>query len=119
MGFLRAAWKKPEPLGQQTFDDSSMHISQSKIPSSVSECQPLMIQSEKVEQGSVKVVHVHLIRNRFASKLIALSVGEPRLDSPSGQPNGKATGVVIASRSIVLRVRGPTELASPPYDRIF
>jgi hypothetical protein len=77
--------------------------------------QPLVIQTEQVQQRRMQVMHVHLFGDCLVSKLIGFAVAISRFDASSGEPYGKSVGIVIASCAVLLSIGGATKLAPPPH----
>jgi hypothetical protein len=74
-----------------------MDIGESKIPSRVSKHQLLMIESEEVENGCVKVMHVHGVLYGAESESICLAIGQPSSDSASRHPHREAVVIVVSA----------------------
>lgn len=55
-----------------------------------------MLEAEQPQKGRMQVVDVDLVDSGFVAKLIGGPVVEATFDSPSGQPDGEAVGVMIA-----------------------
>ena len=77
-----------------------------------------MVEAELVHNGGMQVVHVHLALHGMVAVLVGITMGETRLETTTRKANGEAIRVMIAARSLILRVGCPSKFAAPPYDGV-
>ena len=99
-------------------DDVALDVGQTKMPPGLLIRQLRVIQAKGVEERRVQVMHVHLVDHRMMSKLVRLAVTDPALESAAGQPDRESGRSVIATRAVLLGIRRPAKLATPPDNRL-
>lgn len=81
-----------------------------------------MIESEKMEEGGVKIVDVDFVFHGRVTQFIGGAVGLPAFDAGSGQPQTERASVVISARGVAGDVaiggRRSAELAAPDDERV-
>ena len=110
----------------------TMYVRQTEIPPLITIGQLRMVYSEQMKNCCIEIMNVHgsgspfiLIRLdhvailvcQVVPILIRLTISNPGLDSSSGHPSRKGSGVMIAAiiflGKLALTISGPTKLASP------
>lgn len=100
--------------GQQSFDDLTMNIGETKIPSLKTIGQSLVIQSQPMENGGVKVMNVNLVRDDMKTKIIGVTKCDAWLDTSSRHVDAKCLRVVIAPvATVALDHWCPAEFTTP------
>ena len=80
-----------------------------------------MVNPHQMEEGRMEVVDVNLVLFGIKTDFIGRTVNVPRLNSPTGQQNRKAMGIMITTirnRSTGLQNGGPPELRSNHQQRL-
>src|SRR6266850_4734277 len=75
-----------------------VHIGQSIMPSLEKVSELLMIETQQVQQRSVEIMDVNLVRHRFVSEIIGRAVTEPAFYAAAGQPNRETARAVVSAR---------------------
>ncbi len=107
------------PSGEDGPDDLTADIGEAMITSVVAEGELFVIETEQVEEGGVQIVHVDLAIHGEVPEVVGGAPREPGFHATPGQPGGEAAGIVIATGSILFRVRRATEFSAPPYEGVF
>ena len=76
--------------------DATMNIREAEIPAAVAIGQFLVVQAEQMENGGLQVMHVDGVFHHVHAVVIGMPITESCLYASSGQPVGKAIGVMIA-----------------------
>src|SRR6478752_4311360 len=71
---------------QNSFNDVPTHIRQPKIPSRMPECQPLVIETQQMQNGCMKIMNVHFILDHPCPVFVALAIRDAPLYAASGDP---------------------------------
>ena len=119
-------------LGKNVLNDMAVHVGKTKITTLIAVSQPGVIYAQQMKDRGVKVMNVHGARSplvlvrldhvailvcQVVPILIRLTISNPGLDSSSGHPSRKGSGVMIAAiiflGKLALTISGPTKLASP------
>lgn len=74
-----------------------MNIGELKIPSLKTVCQSLVIQSQQMENGGVKVVNMNPVRAHLKTKVIGVTKCDAWLDTSSRHADAKCLRMVIAT----------------------
>src|ERR1043165_8569874 len=95
----------------------AMDVGQTVMPALETIGQSLVINPEAIKNRRLQIMHMNRVLDNVEGEIIGLAVGDPRLDSTTSQPDGKAFAMVIAAIVVVgeapLAVNGTSELASP------
>jgi hypothetical protein len=76
------------------------------------------VETEKMQDRGMQVVHVHSILRDVESQLIALAVRNARLHAPAGEPHRERIRVMISTiAAAALHHRRSTELTTPNNKR--
>jgi len=123
----------------QIMHHMSVHIRQAKISALVAVGQSPVIDAEQVEDGCIQIVNAHRARRpmflawpwtkwiaigvgNVVTKVIRLSVSNPRPDAAPGHPDGEAARMMIAAivllRQRPLTISRTTKLATPNHQRV-
>lgn len=106
-------------LSQYFLNCMAMHICQAEVPPLKFECQPLMVNSQAVEDRCVQVMNFHGILRDVVTEIIGFADAIPRFDAAAREPNRKTARMVVASvirlREVALGIDGSPEFA-PPED---
>ena len=78
-----------------------------------------MIQSEQVENRRVEVVDRDDIVHGLVAEFVRGSVRKGGFDASTGEPAGKAFGIVVATAGPFLEGRHATEFGTPDDQRVF
>jgi hypothetical protein len=62
-------------LRENAVYDISINVGQSEVSTAIGICQLLMIDAKHVQDGGMKVVHMHRFFNRFESKIVRCAIG--------------------------------------------
>ncbi len=115
---LMAVGRASGPLrrGQDVMDDPAANVGQSNIAAAESVGQSGVIQSQKMKDCRVEIVHFEGIHGRFVSPLIRFSVGDTAPNPAAGHPDAEPVFVVIAAVG-ALRERRSAEFTRPHNQR--
>jgi len=95
-----------------------MDIREAKIPTGVAVCEALVIKSEEVEHGGVKIVNVHGLVHRAETEFIRGAVSVTAARAAAGEPAGEAVVVVVATVEGGILCDGcAAEFAAPEHER--
>lgn len=82
-----------------------------------------MFESEKVQDGCVKVADVKGILNDVVREVVGLTVDGSAFGAATGHPHRKATGMVVAAivgfGESTLRVNSAAEFTTPDNEGVF
>ena len=95
----------------------AVHISQSVIPTRVTESQPFVIDAHEVEQCRVEIVMVHSLVHCLESKVIRRSMRITTTRAAAGHPIEKAMRIVIPTNAILTHRRAP-KFPAPDHQRV-
>src|SRR5262245_49226994 len=103
---------------QDVVNQFAVHVGQADVAAAETEGQPLMIQTELMENGGVYVVDRGGVVDHRVAEVVGAAVGQARLESTSGNEDGVAVDVMIAADRVVDlgRVRGAAHFAGPQDD---
>ena len=104
-------------LGQDLFNDVTVHIRKTHISSTKTEGALGMLDSQQVEHSRMQVMDIPFVFDRLVPKVIRPAHTRTTLDPATRHPDGKAKWIVIAPISS-LSERGTAKL-SGPYDKGF
>ena len=88
--------KAESRLRHQLLHHISSDVGQPKIPALKRICQPLVIETEQMENRRVKIIDVNRILGDVPTDFIGLPNGLTTLDSAPGRPNAKGERVMVA-----------------------
>ena len=106
----------------------SLDIGKSKIATGVAISELLVVEAEKMENGSVEVVDVDFVLDGSKAELVSGAVDVTAFDAPACHPHGEAVVVVIASEASIGGVcagcgefdrGGASEFTAPDYEGVF
>ena len=115
---MQTAPATASPLRQDVLHNLPVDVGQSEVTPGIAIGQALVIESQQVKQGGVKVVHVDLVLDRLVAELVGGAIGETGLQAITSQPGRKSSCIVIASVAIILSVGRATEFTAEPDDGI-
>src|SRR5687767_12459203 len=92
----------------------TMHVCQPALDAVVIDGERFMIDAEQMEDRGVEVVAGGRIPGGLPGKLIALTMGDTRLDARASKPRDKGAAVVIATNAALgewhaAKFRGPDQ----------
>ena len=94
-----------------------MDIGQSVTASLMSVSQTFMIDSEQMQNRSLKIMDMHTILGNVVTMIVRFSVTESWFDSTTSHPDGITTGMMIASKLVSsqppLTIICPSKFARP------
>ena len=93
------------------------HVGQPKIPAAEAEREPFVVEAEEMQDGGVEVVHGADVFDGMHAQFVGRAVDGPTFHSPTGEPDGKAFGMMVASVATG-RVRSATEFTGPDDERV-
>ena len=97
----------------------SMHIGETEVAAGVAEGELFVIETELVEDGGMQVMHVDFAIDGHMADVVGEAVGEAGFEAATGDPDGEAERVVVATGAVFLGIRGAAEFAAPPDDGVF
>src|SRR5258706_15633130 len=107
---------------QHLVDYIAVHVRKPEVPALELECQPLVVDTETMQNRSLQVVHGHRVRDDVVRVVIGLAKRHASLDSATRQPHREAARVMIAPvvvfSQLALAVDRPAELSTPHYQRV-
>ena len=105
-------------LGQYILKDVGIlvHSGQAEVEPLILVGEPLGLNSELVEEGGVKIAHVHNVLLGIVAEFVGVSVGDSALDSSACHPDGKAFDVMVPS--VALSHGGASEFSAPDYEGV-
>ncbi len=107
---------------QDTFDDRSVNIGQTKVAALMSEGQSLVVDPQTVQNGRVQIVNVHRVFRHVVTEVIRLAVNDPRFDAAAGHPFGVASRMMVATVvclcQTALAINRASEFAAPNHQSI-
>src|SRR5579884_56927 len=106
-----------KPLRQDFFDHAARDSRQAGVHALKLYRQPLVIDSEKMQHGGMKIMHADRILLRRVAEIVGRSVGKAALDTSTRKQERKTFDVMIAAVA-ALRHRRAAELSAPNYQRI-
>lgn len=101
-----------ESLRDDVVGDRAMDIGEAEVASGIAVGELLVIESHEVQDGRVKVVDVHAFVDGGEAEVVAGAVHATAFHAASGEPDGEAVIVVVASLG-TFGGRGSAELAAP------
>ena len=93
-----------------------MHISEPVITSLITVGKAFMVDSHKVLNGCVKVVHVDRVLGDVVTPIISLAMGDAALYTTAGKPDRKTARMMVSPESFgitTLAIDGATEFSTP------
>ena len=90
----------------------AVHVSQSKVTTCITPCQPGVIQSEGVQNCGMQVMHVHGLFHGMESEVISGSPRQSTANSATGHPDTEGSRMMISAITIFNCGR-PPELGAP------
>src|SRR5262249_36796949 len=99
----------------------AMNVGEPEVAALETVGQPGMFQSEKVQDGRMQIVDVHLFFDGVKAEVVRLAVDDARFNAATSQPDGVAMRVMVAPQLIGAKVTlhhgRPPKLASPNNQR--
>ncbi len=109
-------------LGQYFVDDLAMDIGQAEIAALMSECQPLVIDAQAVQNRGVKVVDVNRVLLHVVAEVVCFAEHDTGLDTAARHPLGVTAWVMVSAvvgfGESALAVNRASELATPNDQRV-
>ena len=96
-----------------------MHVGKTEIPAGVAEGEFFVIEAELMKDGGMQVMHVDFVLDGHVADVVGDAVGEAGFEAATGDPDGEAERVVIATGAVFLGVGGAAKFAAPPDDGVF
>src|SRR6185436_2483059 len=90
-----------------------MHICEPALDSVVLKGQGFVVEAEEMEDGGVEVVDGEDVFHGLASEFVGDAVAESTPHAGTGEPAGKAVGIVITTLRAFLKHRHATEFSTP------
>ncbi len=109
---------KPGTLSQDFRHDEPMDVSQAEAAAVEGKGQLFVIKPHEMEDGGVEVVHVDGPLHHLAPEFVGFTEGESWFHAGAGEPDGEGIGIVVATSAIFFGVRGASEFAAPPDQRV-
>ena len=78
-------------------DHVAGYVRQAEIAPAVTVCELGVVDTQKVQDGRMQVVHVDRFVDGFPAEVVGGTVGHATFHTSAGQPHGEAVGVVIAA----------------------
>jgi hypothetical protein len=79
----------------------AVHIRGPVVPTRISVGELFVIESKQMEDGGVKIMHIHRPFSGKSSEVVRGSVGEAWLCPAPGHPDREAPGVVVAPDALL------------------
>ena len=86
-----------ERLGKERFHDFSMHVRESEVAPRVAVGEAFVVQSEAVEEGSLKVMNVNFVFDNMEAHFVCRAIGLAAFDAAACQPHREGLRVVVTS----------------------
>lgn len=83
-------------LGEQRLDDVAVDVGEAEMAALEFIGETEVIDAEAMENGGVEVVDIHGVTGDVVAEVVGFTVGEAGFDAAAGEPEGEATGMVIA-----------------------
>ncbi len=103
-------------------DDVAVYIGQAMMAALEFVRQSFMIHAQAVQHRGMQVVDVYRVLDDVKRKIVARTVGQSWLNSPSSHPNTETAWVVVATISfhieLPLGIDRTSEFATPDYQRL-
>ena len=81
-----------------------------------------MVNTDQIHRCSIEIMDMYGVLDDVVAKVVGFAVNVPMLDAGTGQPDAKASRVMVATiifmGQCALRIDGATKLASPNNERI-
>ena len=87
-----------------------MNVREAAFDSVVIKAQPLVIETENVEDRGVKIINCGDSIDCFMAKFISRTIAERSFHAGPGQPGGEAIGIMITTTRAFLKSRHTAEL---------
>src|SRR6187551_566138 len=75
----------------------AMHVREPELAALEFEGEALMIDSEKVHDGGLKVMHMNLVLHRAETEVVGLAVADAGFDATAGHPDGEAVRMMVTA----------------------
>lgn len=109
---IHAMEKKSRRSRQDFLSNPTIHVRKSKVSSSVSVGEPLMIKAKQVQKRGVQIMIIHASFHGSLASLVCASKRKTSFDSSSRHPNRESVRIVIAA--IPLHVSDSTSKFTTP-----
>ena len=93
-------------LGQNLFDDTTVDIRESKVPTGMAISEPFMIEAHDVENRGVKIVNMDGVLDHLVADVVRLTVNDSGPDAAAREPAREGRRMVSA-RLGALAALGP------------
>ena len=107
----RQAADRQGTSGDDVLDDLPLHVSQPHRAACVAIRQPLVVQTQQMQDRRMPIMHMHRVFNSFIPVVVGAAIREPPLDAAAGHPEGIAFVIVVAAVAVLGVRRAPN---SPP-----
>ena len=118
---MKTSFSRPW-LCQYSFDYLSADVGQAEVPALEAVSQALVVDSQAVKNGRLKIVHVDGIFDDVVAVVVGFAEGNPRLHAAAGEPHGEAAAVMVPSvigrGQVSLTVDGSAEFSAPDHQRV-
>ena len=99
-----------------------MYIGQSDVSTLMSIGQPLVVDTQTMENSCIQVMNVYRIFLYVVTKVVSFSVHDTTLDTGTRHPLGIAAWMMVATvvchSQTALTVDSPAEFTTPNYKRV-
>ncbi len=109
-----ASWAAAR-LCQDVANNVTVNVRQTAVNAIVAEGEPLMVDSQEVQNRGMQVVAVGFAFGSVEAELIALAVSGPGFDPRTDQPSDERTSVVVAAGRALRK--GHAAKFAGPYDQ--
>lgn len=100
----------------------AVHIGQADISSLVRMDQPLVIDSQEVQDGRIEIMNVDRIASDVVGEVVGFTMHMPLFDPATCEEHAEAARVMVAAIVLLgeptLTVDGPAELSTPDHQRV-
>ena len=102
----------------------AVHISQAKLAPLMRKCEPLVVESQAMQNRRLQVVHMHRIFRDVKTEIIRRAIDHARFNSAARHPNRERLRMMIAplaaaERDVRFHHRRAAKFAAPDHQRVF
>src|SRR4051794_38853743 len=90
------------PLSQQLLQDLARHVGEAEVPALVPIGQPLVIETEAVQDGGVQVMDMDLVLDNVKSEVIGPADPLTALNPPAGHPHAEREPMMVSALAVLL-----------------
>src|SRR5207245_2506207 len=83
--------------GENAPDNFAVYVGEAEVPTLETECQPLVVDAQAVQQRRLQVVDVHRVADDVVAVVVRRAVHNARPNTAAGQPHREAAAVVVAA----------------------